>query len=69
MNFAFILLSILNIMAELTELSYELGSLTRKYIVPAFVAVYVIGEMAWDSLTTVSFDIEFCNKNLALVRA
>ena len=34
-------LTILDYTAELIELTYELGALTRKHVVPALVAVYV----------------------------
>ena len=34
-------LTLLDYTAELIELTYELGALTRKYVVPALVAVYV----------------------------
>ena len=34
-------LTILDYTAELLELTYELGALTRKYLVPALVAIYV----------------------------
>ena len=51
-NTILFLLAILDWVAELTQLSYELGALTRKYVVPALVAVYVAGEFVWDRLTT-----------------
>ena len=34
-------LTLLDYTAELLELTYELGALTRKYMVPALVAIYV----------------------------
>ncbi len=34
-------LTILDYTAELIELTYELGALTRKYVIPALVAIYV----------------------------
>ncbi len=34
-------LTLLDYTAELLELTYELGALARKYVVPALVAVYV----------------------------
>ena len=34
-------LTLLDYTAELLELTYELGALTRKYVVPALVAIYV----------------------------
>ena len=59
MNFAFIILAMLDIMAELTQLSYELGAAARKYLVPVAVASYVIAEMAWESVTTYNFTIKW----------
>ena len=59
MNIAFIILSILNIFAELTELTYELGVVTRRYVVPALVATYVVGEMVWDKMTTTEWTVSF----------
>jgi hypothetical protein len=36
--------------AELIELTYELGALTRKYLVPTVVAVYVATIMAYEAI-------------------
>ena len=47
---ALFLLAILDIMAEVTQLTYEVGAVIRKYAVPALVAVYVVVEMAVNSL-------------------
>ena len=69
MNIAFILLSILNIIAELTELTYDLGRVTRKYLVPALISLYVIGEMTWDSLTSQEWTMNFDKKTMALMGA
>ena len=38
-------LYILNTTADLIEMVFELGALTRKYLVPAFVAIYVAAVM------------------------
>ena len=64
MNIAFIILSILNIFAELTELTYELGVVTRRYVVPALVATYVVGEMVWDKMTTTEWKVKVYNTPL-----
>ena len=64
MNFAFIILAILDIMAELTQLSYELGAVTRRYLVPALVALYVVGEMTWEALTSYEFNVKVYNTPL-----
>ena len=65
MNFAFIILSILNIIAELTELSYDLGRVTRKHLVPVLVGTYVLVQMGWEALTEMEMDINFGNMRLA----
>ena len=54
---ALFILSILDIIAELTQLSYELGVFTRKYIVPVLVAIFVAGEIVWDKLTSIEIDL------------
>jgi hypothetical protein len=64
MNIAFIILSILNIFAELTELTYELGVITRRYLIPALVATYVVGEMVWDKCTTQEWKVTVYNTPL-----
>ena len=46
------LLYILDILAELIYLVYSLGTLTRKYLVPAVVYCYVATEYVWDKLTS-----------------
>ena len=63
-NTIIFLLAVLDWMAELTQLSYELGALTRKYAVPALVAVYVACELVWDKLTTYEYNIKFYNTPL-----
>ena len=65
MTFAFIILSILNIIAELTELSYDLGRVTRKHLVPVLIGTYVLVQMGWEALTEMEMDINFGNKVLA----
>ena len=52
-NTIIFILTILDIMAELTQLTFEIGALTRKVMVPLLVATYVIGEMAWNYITPV----------------
>ena len=45
-------LYILDYTAELIQLTYELGALTRKYLVPVVVAVYVATIMAYQWVRT-----------------
>ena len=52
-----ILFTILLILSDLVEFSYDMGVAARKYIVPALVATYVVGEMAWERLTSLEMDI------------
>ncbi len=56
-NTMIFILSLLNIIAELTELAYDLGAATRKYGVPALVAIYVAFDILWDMLTSFEMSI------------
>ena len=56
-NTTIFILSLLNIVAELTELAYDLGAVTRKYGVPALVAIYVASDILWDKLTSFEMSI------------
>ena len=58
-NTILFLLAVLDWVAELTQLTYEVGTLVRKYAVPALVAVYVLCELAWDKVTTYEYNIKF----------
>ena len=58
MTFAFIILGFMDIFAELIELTYTLGSATRKYLVPVFITLYVIGEMIFDKVTSQEFTLK-----------
>ena len=58
MTFAFIILGFIDIFAELIELTYELGSATRKYMVPVFITLYVLGDMAFDKITSQEFSLK-----------
>ena len=48
-----ILLFILDILGELIFLTYQVGQVTRKYLVPALVFTYVCGEKVWNYITPV----------------
>ena len=63
-NTIIFILAILDIMAELTQLTFEIGTLTRKVMVPVLVATYVIGEMTWEALTTYEFNVKVYNTPL-----
>ena len=58
MNFAFLILGFMDIFAELIELTYELGSVTRKYIVPVIITLYVLGDMAFEKITSQEFTLK-----------
>ena len=58
MTFAFIILGFMDIFAELIELTYTLGAATRKYLVPVFITLYVIGEMIFDKVTSQEFTLK-----------
>ena len=64
MTIAFIILIILNIFAELTELTYDVGATTRQYLIPALVTTYVAGEVAWDYLTSQEWTVTVYNQPL-----
>ena len=57
-----ILLSILLIISDLVELTYDLGQYTRKYVLPAVIYVgvfiYHYTLIAFDSLTTMEYNIK-----------
>lgn len=67
-NTIIFLFSILNIVAELTELAYDAGAFTRQYILPIVVrmsvGVYHYGMMGWDYLTTQEWSIKVYNTPL-----
>lgn len=58
MTFAFIILGFMDIFAELIELTYALGSATRKYLVPVIITLYVMGEMIFDKVTSQEFTLK-----------
>ena len=62
MNFAIIILTILGILSDLVEFTYEAGSFTRKYIIPAIVMGYVVTEYyskkAYDYLISMEMEID-----------
>tara|TARA_R110002012_G_scaffold319280_1_gene539286 strand:+ start:175 stop:384 length:210 start_codon:yes stop_codon:yes gene_type:complete len=64
MAIAFIILSILNIFAELTEVCYDFGVTTRRYLIPALVTIYVAGEVSWDYLTSQEWTVTVYNQPL-----
>ena len=41
-------LTLLDYTAELIELTYDLGALTRRYAVPAFITIYVMMDIAYN---------------------
>ena len=64
-NTTIFILSLLNIVAELTELAYDLGAVTRKYGVPALVAIYVAFDILWDKLTSFEMSIPTYRRQVA----
>ena len=60
-NTILFLLSLINIFAELIELTYDLGVTTRKYVLPAVIYVGVgitmASEYVWDSVTSMDYDL------------
>lgn len=64
MTFAYFILGILNIFAELIELTYDLGVFTRQHILPVIISAYVVCEMAWDEVTSQEWTITVYNTPL-----
>jgi len=62
MNFALILLTILNIFSDVIELTYDLGVFTRKHILPVIVYTYCFIEYhtnkIYDQLVTLDYDLK-----------
>ena len=54
----------LDYFAELIFLTYQIGSLCRKYLVPAVAYLYVAIEFAWDYLTTTEYTLRVYNTPL-----
>ena len=54
----------LDILSELIQLVFELGFLTRKYLVPVLVLVYVGIEHVYDQLTSQELTLKVYNTPL-----
>jgi len=52
----------LNILAELIQLVFELGTLTRRYLVPCVVFVFVAIEFGYNKLFTSVTQMEYALK-------
>ena len=50
MNAALMILAVMDFMAELFHLTFQLGALTRRYAVPALVALAVVTHMVWEEI-------------------
>ena len=65
MNFAIIILTIIGIISDLIEFTYDAGAFTRQYILPGIVYIYVVSEYyitkAYDSLTTMDMKLKVYN--------
>ena len=63
-----ILLSLLLILSDLIELTYDLGQYTRKYVLPVViycgVAIYHYGLMTWDTMTSQQYTLRVYNTPL-----
>ena len=58
MNIAILILTILGIVSDMVELTYEAGAFTRKYIVPAMIMAYVVTEHYIKKVYELEMDIE-----------
>ena len=63
-----ILLTILLILSDLIELTYDLGVMTRKHILPVViycgVFIYHYGLKTWDDLTSMDYTLRVYNTPL-----
>ena len=61
-NFISTILTIISIISDLCELSYDMGVAVRRYIVPAIIMAYVVAEhytkKAYDKMISLEMDIE-----------
>ncbi len=51
MTIAYFILALLDWVSEFITLTYQAGAVTRRYILPAVVYLYVAGEYAWRYVT------------------
>lgn len=56
--------AVLDTIAELIHLTYQLGILTRQYALPAVVYLYVACELAWDYVTSQEYTLRVYNTPL-----
>ena len=65
MNIAILILTILGIISDLVELTYDAGAFTRQHILPALIMAYVVSEhytqLAWDYLTSQEWELKVYN--------
>jgi hypothetical protein len=63
-----ILLSLLLILSDLIELTYDIGMYTRQYVLPAViycgVAIYHYGLIVWDTMTSQQYTLKVYNTPL-----
>ena len=57
MNYSILILTLLGIVSDLIELTYNTGVFTRKHILPGVVYTYVLCEHLWDKLTTMEIPL------------
>ena len=58
------LLFVLDFIAEVCHMVFQLGVLTRKYLLPALVAAYVAGEIVWEKVTSFEMSLNVETKSL-----
>jgi hypothetical protein len=67
-NTIIFLLSVLDVISDLIELTYDLGVFTRKYILPAvlfvIVGLHFYSNKLWDTLTSQEYTITVCKTPL-----
>ena len=64
MNYSFIILTLLGIVSDLIELTYDAGVFTRRHILPAIVYAYCWVEKKYGELTEIDMELNVYNTPL-----
>ena len=56
-NFILTVLTLLGLMSDLIELTYEAGVFTRRHVLPSLVWVYVYVTVTFENITTMDMDL------------
>ena len=68
MNFAILILTLLGILSDLIEFTYDAGAFTRTHILPGVIYTYVAiehySQLVWDKITTMEYNVKVYNTPL-----